>query len=140
MREMKDSRDNWIGAIPIAWNVKRLKNVVISMSKGNGITKDEVIVNGDTPCVRYGEIYSKYDNGFTKCISATNVGLVPSPQYFGYGDILCAATGELVEEIGKGVVYLGEGHCLAGGDIIVIHHNQIPSFLNYSLKEENNSF
>ena len=133
MREMKDSGDNWIGSIPKEWNVKRIKNVVVSMSKGNGITKDEVILNGDTPCVRYGEIYSKYDNGFTRCISATNVHLIPSPQYFGYGDILCAATGELVEEIGKSVVYLGDGRCLAGGDIIVIHHNQVPSFFNYSL-------
>ena len=49
------------------------------------------------------------------------------------GDILFAGTGELVEEIGKNIVYLGETECLAGGDIVVLRHKQNPVFLNYAL-------
>lgn len=58
---------------------------------------------------------------------------MPVLQYFNYGDILFAGTGELVEEIGKNIVYLGEQECLAGGDIIVLRHKQNPVFLNYAL-------
>lgn len=46
-------------------------------------------------------------------------------------DILFAGTGELIEEIGKSVVYTGEERCMAGGDIIVMQHSQEPRFLNY---------
>lgn len=124
---------DWIGEIPNGWEIKKVKYIVDSISKGNGITKDEVFADGDTPCVRYGEIYSKYNQAFTECYSATKIELQNSPHYFNRGDILCAGTGELVEEIGKSIVYLGERPCLAGGDIIVISHRQNPSFLNYAL-------
>ena len=124
---------NWIGEIPEGWKVIKTKYIADKIYKGNGITKDEVFVDGDTPCVRYGEIYSKYTQAFKTCFSATNINNQKSPQLFHYGDILCAGTGELVEEIGKSIVYLGSQECLAGGDIIVIQHHQNPSFLNYAL-------
>lgn len=133
MHEMKDSGISWIPKIPINWSIHRLKYIVDSLSKGNGITKEDVLLNGDTPCVRYGEIYSKYDYSFTTCISRTNVDKVSSPQYFSYGDILFAGTGELIEEIGMNIVYLGDYDCLAGGDIIIARHQQNPAFLNYAL-------
>lgn len=131
--QMKDSGVEWIGEIPSAWEVKKVKNVTTAINKGNGITKEEVFADGDTPCVRYGEIYSKYDNSFVTCISKTKKDVLSTLHYFGNGDILCAGTGELVEEIGKSIVYLGENKCLAGGDIIVLSHNQNPLFLNFAL-------
>lgn len=133
MREMKESGISWIKEIPKEWSVNRLKYIVNSLSKGNGITKEDVIFDGDTPCVRYGEIYSKYDYSFRTCVSRTNKDRVSSPQYFSYGDILFAGTGELIEEIGMNIVYLGNDQCLAGGDIIIAKHNQNPAFLNYAL-------
>lgn len=123
----------WIGEIPNGWKIMKVKYAADSFAKGNGITKDEVLINGNTPCVRYGEIYSKYQNSFSNCVSTTNVEIQKSPHYFHYGDILCAGTGELVEEIGKSIVYLGECPCLAGGDIIIISHHQNPMFFNYVL-------
>jgi type I restriction enzyme S subunit len=124
---------DWIGDVPKGWRVMKVKHAANSFAKGNGITKDEVFTNGNTPCVRYGEIYSKYKNSFKSCLSATNIEIQKSPHYFHYGDILCAGTGELVEEIGKSIVYLGNDPCLAGGDIIVISHHQEPTFFNYAL-------
>ena len=63
---------------------------------------------------------------------------VPPPGQFAvansipaFGDILFACTGELPEEIGKNIVYLGNEKCLAGGDIIVLSHFQEPRFLSY---------
>ena len=130
---MKDSKVESIGRIPAHWILKRAKYVATSLVKGNGITKEEVFDDGDIQCVRYGEIYSKYDCAFVSTFSKTKKEMMSSPRYISYGDILFAGTGELVEEIGKNIVYLGTEPCLAGGDIVVMSHNQNPEYLNYVL-------
>ena len=130
---MKSSGVEAIGSIPQHWKIYRTKFVADAIFKGNGITKDEVVEDGDIQCIRYGEIYSKYDGSFEKTYSRTNESAITSPQYISSGDILFAGTGELVEEIGKNVVYTGKEPCLAGGDIIVLKHSQNPIFLNYAL-------
>lgn len=129
----KNSGIEWIGEIPETWEVKRLKCIIDSLEKGNGITKDEVFPDGDTFCVRYGEIYSKYDNSFENCFSKTFKDKIPVKKYFSNGDLLFAGTGELVEEIGKCIAYLGNEQCLAGGDIIIARHKQNAKFLSYAL-------
>lgn len=130
---MKDSGINYIGKIPEHWEIKKAKYACNSLSKGNGITKEDVKEDGNIKCVRYGEIYSKYDDAFFKCLSSTNIELISSPKYITKGDILFAGTGELIEEIGKNVVYMGNELCIAGGDIIVMKHSQHPIFFNYAL-------
>ena len=129
---MKDSGVEWIGMVPEDWEVKKLKHVSTAILKGNGITKEQVFEDGDTPCVRYGELYTKYNHSFTECVSATNKDALTVLQYFDHGDLLFTCTGELVEEIGKSIVYLGNERCLAGGDILILKHTQNPAFLNYA--------
>lgn len=129
----KDSGVEWIGKIPSGWEVKKLKYIADSFSKGSGITKEEIVINGDTPCVRYGELYTKYDYHFTECQTRTNLGIIETPKYFSHGDVLFTCTGELVEEIGKSIAYLGNEKCLAGGDIIVLKHSQDPMFMGFAL-------
>lgn len=130
---MKNSGIEWIGEIPDGWGIRRAKFLADSFLKGNGITKEDIVVDGDSPCVRYGEIYTKYDISFDVCATRTNLDKVSSPQYFEYGNILFVCTGELVEEIGKNIVYLGKDNCLAGGDIIVMKHSQNPLYLSFAL-------
>ena len=130
---MKDSGVEWIGEIPEDWGVKKAKFIADSFEKGSGITKEDIVTDGDTPCVRYGEIYTKYNNGFSNCVTRTNLEKVSTPVYFKFGNILFVGTGELVEEIGKNIVYLGTEKCLAGGDIIIMKHNQEARFLNYAM-------
>lgn len=130
---MKDSGVEWIGEIPEDWSVKKAKFIADSFEKGSGITKEDIVTDGDTPCVRYGEIYTKYNNGFSNCVTRTNLEKVSTPVYFKFGNILFVGTGELVEEIGKNIVYLGTEKCLAGGDIIIMKHNQEARFLNYAM-------
>ena len=130
---LKDSGNEWIGKIPENWNIKRAKFIAEEFIKGSGITKEDVVINGDIPCVRYGEIYTKYDNYFNECATRTNLSNVQSPTFIEKGDLLFTCTGELVEEIGKNVLYLGEEKCLAGGDIIVMKHKEHPGFINYAM-------
>lgn len=131
--EMKNSGVEWLGEIPEGWECKKLKFIANSFEKGSGITKEDIVIDGDTSCVRYGEIYTKYNIKFSECKTKTNVESITNPQYFSYGDVLFTCTGELVEEIGKSIVYLGKEKCLAGGDIVVMRHEQNPLFMGFAL-------
>ena len=133
MNDMVSSKAPFLAFAPEHWNLSRVKFLADKLYKGSGITKEDVLEDGNTPCVRYGEIYSTYNQSFTECRSKTQVERIDSPRFFEHNDILFAGTGELIEEIGKSVVYIGEERCMAGGDIIVMHHSQEPRFLNYLL-------
>lgn len=109
-----------------------LSEIALDMYRGAGIKRDEVREKG-TPCVRYGEIYTDYNIWFDKCLSYTDENLIQSKKYFEKNDILFAITGEKVEEISKSCAYIGEEKCLAGGDIVVMKHNQNVKYLSYAL-------
>ena len=124
-------RDELLSAkknIPIV----KLGDIATEFYRGSGIKRDEVTDTG-IPCVRYGEIYTTYNTWFDKCVSYTKLDFVKSPKYFENGDILFAITGESVEDIAKSVAYIGHEKCLAGGDIVVMKHNQNPRYLAHVL-------
>ena len=111
---------------------KTLGEIATDMYRGNGIKRNDVKETG-IPCVRYGEIYTSYNVTFNKCISHTDENIISKKKYFEHGDVLFAITGETVEEIGKSTVYLGDDKCLAGGDMVVMKHNQNPKYMAYVL-------
>ena len=111
---------------------KTLSEIATDMYRGTGIKRDEVTETG-IPCVRYGEIYTTYNVLFDACASYTDEAKQKSKKYFEYGDVLFAITGESVEEIGKSTVYIGKEKCLAGGDIVVMKHNENPKYIGYAL-------
>ena len=111
---------------------KTLGEIAVDIYRGAGITRDQVTAEG-TPCVRYGEIYTTYGVWFDKCVSHTDEAKLTSKKYFEYGDILFAITGENVDDIAKCCAYIGHEKCLAGGDIVVLKHNQEPKYLSYVL-------
>lgn len=130
---MKDSGVEWIGKIPEGWEVKRFKYISSNLVKGNGISKDDIDLNGDTKCIRYGEIYSVYNKYFFDTTTRTNLKNNPNSCYVSFGNLLFSLTGELIDEIGKSIVYLGKDKLLAGGDILVSKHSQNPLFLGFAM-------
>lgn len=115
---------------------KTLGEIAIDIFRGTGIKRDQITEQG-TPCVRYGEIYTTYNIWFERCFSYTDESLLASKKYFEHGDILFAITGESVEDIAKSCAYTGNEKCLAGGDIVVLKHNQDPKYLSYALSTTN---
>ena len=114
------------------WEEKKLKDFATEFYRGSGVKRDQVTEKG-VSCVRYGEIYTKYNYHFNKCDSYTLAEYVSSPKYFENGDILFAITGESVEEIGKSIAYTGNEKCIAGGDIVVMKHTYEPRYISYAL-------
>ncbi len=111
---------------------KTIDEIAVDIYRGSGIKRDQVTEEG-IPCVRYGEIYTTYGVWFENCKSHTQLEYVKSPKYFEYGDILFAITGENVEDIAKCCAYIGNERCLAGGDIVVLKHNEDPKYISYAL-------
>lgn len=126
--EGRDAQDG------VLW--KKLGDIATEIYRGAGIKRDEVTEEG-IQCVRYGEIYTSYNIWFDTCISHTDEAKITSKKYFEKGDILFAITGESVEEIAKSCAYVGDEKCLAGGDIVVMKHEQNPKYLAYALATTN---
>ena len=109
-----------------AWETKRLGDIG-SFSKGRGIKRDEVSDEG-VPCVRYGELYTRYQDYILKAASRIPPSVAATALPIKKGDLLFAGSGETAEEIGKCAAYLGEEQAYAGGDVIVLTpsgHNSI---------------
>ena len=60
-KKNKESGVAWLGMIPEDWQVNRLANLC-RFEKGYGLSKGDLDVNGEFPCVLYGELYTKYKN------------------------------------------------------------------------------
>ena len=127
----KPSGVDWIGDIPEHWNMTRISNFG-SFFKGNGIKKDEVKESG-IPCIRYGEIYTQYDRIVYKPVSYIDEETSKNSVIVRKGDILFTGSGETIGDIGKSVLYFGEGEIFAGGDIIVLRLNADlnPLYISY---------
>lgn len=117
---------------PAGVEYKTIGEIATDIYRGSGIKREEILEAG-MPCVRYGEIYTTYGIWFDRCVSYTSLDYVTSPKYFEHGDILFAITGESVEDIAKSCAYVGHERCIAGGDIVVLKHEQNPKYLSYAL-------
>jgi type I restriction enzyme S subunit len=132
--EMKDSGVEWIGEIPSGWELRK-GSTIGNYSKGNGIKKDEVKEVG-LPCIRYGEIYTKYNHKFDNVQTYIEEGVTEVK--VSSGTLFMTGSGELLEDIGKCVVYMGEEELYVGGDIIILKpFSEFDSeFLSYQINSE----
>ena len=100
------------------WETKRLGEIGI-FTKGRGIKRDDVSYEG-LPCIRYGELYTRYKNYIFKAVSRIPPSVAATALPIETGDLLFAGSGETAEEIGRCAAYLGEEQAYAGGDIIIL--------------------
>lgn len=108
-----------VGPIPEEWEVKALGEVGV-FSKGLGVSRSESN-SGALPCVRYGEIYTDYNDYIKEFRSFISEKVAAGAKLMSPGDILFAGSGETKEEIGKTVAFLGgvdRAYC--GGDILIL--------------------
>ncbi|HEX7070604.1 MAG TPA: restriction endonuclease subunit S, partial [Rhodothermales bacterium] len=114
---MKDTGVPALGAVPEHWQVRRLASLG-RLFKGNGGSKEDDCAEG-VPCVRYGDLYTTHTFHIT-----SSRGFIPHEKVseytpIRYGDVLFAASGETIDEIGKSAVNLIESAACCGGDVVV---------------------
>ena len=100
------------------WQTKRL-GALGPFSKGRGIKREDLSYTG-LPCVRYGELYTRYNNYISKPVSHIPPTVALEALPIKRGDLLFAGSGETAAEIGRCAAYLGKEPAYAGGDVIVL--------------------
>ena len=124
-------KDSPLGKIPKSWEVVKLKELG-EFYRGKGISKSEILNEGQYPCIRYGEIYTTYETIITEFQSYINQESANKSITFESGDLLFTGSGETIEDIGKCVTYIGEKQAYASGDIIIHRPERGDStFLSY---------
>ncbi|MCK6511057.1 NADAR domain-containing protein [Myxococcota bacterium] len=128
----KASGSPWIGQVPEHWEVKQAKHLG-SFFKGVGGTKEDNVLLG-VPCVRYGDLYTTHHSFIRRSKVFVHEGRTHDYTPIQYGDVLFAASGETIEEIGKSAVNLMRESAVCGGDTIILRPNSFiyPPFLGYA--------
>jgi type I restriction enzyme, S subunit len=120
-----------VGDVPSHWSVKPLR-LLGRLLKGTGGSKEDAVEDG-VPCVRYGELYTTHRNFVERALTFVTPERAKEYTPIEYGDVLFAASGETIEEIGKSAVNLLHG-AVCGGDLVILRPTQqfSPRFLGYA--------
>lgn len=113
----KPSGVAWLGDIPAHWAVSRLAQLG-RFFKGGGGTKDDEAKEG-VPCVRYGDLYTTHQFFVRHTRAFVSEAQAAAYTPLEFGDLLFAASGETLDEIGKSAVNLLRGRACCGGDVII---------------------
>ena len=113
----KGSGVPWLGEVPAHWEVRRLGQIG-RLSKGNGGNKEDEVSLG-VPCVRYGDLYMMHTYFILKSRSFVSMAKAEDYTPITFGDVLFAASGETIDEIGKSAVNLMQSEACCGGDVIL---------------------
>jgi type I restriction enzyme, S subunit len=110
------------------WINEQLDSIA-KFAKGKGVSKSEIVEDGKYECIRYGELYTHYNEVISEVISRTDVGennLVFSDA----NDIIIPASGETQIDIATASCVTRKGIAL-GGDLNIIKTDKNGVFLSY---------
>ena len=101
--------------IPESWCWCRLGDLG-DFVRGSGIKRDETRPEG-YPCIRYGEMYTKYRTAIKETVSFVDKDVFDKCQKIIKNDIAMALTGENEYDIALAAVYQGDKEVAMGGDM-----------------------
>lgn len=105
--------------------------------RGRRFTKSDVVEDG-IPSIHYGEIYTTYGIATTSAASKVRRDLGPRLRYAKPGDVVIAAVGETVEDVGKGVAWLGTTEVAIHDDCFLYRSPSLdPKYVSYYLRTTN---
>ncbi len=107
---------------------------IATFSKGKGISKNEIVDNGETECIRYGELYTFYEEVISQIQSKTNTD-ISSLVLSEANDVIIPASGETQIDIATASCVLKSGVAL-GGDLNIIKTKNNGVFLSYYLNSK----
>lgn len=113
------------------WKLKKLSNIATFL-KGKGISKADIDENGITPCIRYGELYTTYNEVIDKVLSRTNISMNNNLIFSKANDVIIPSSGETHIDIAKASCVMLDNVAL-GGDLNIIRSNQNGVFISYYL-------
>ena len=130
--KMKDSGVEWVGGVPEHWGVDPIARHG-SLFKGSGGSKEDEVEEG-VPCVRYGDLYTRHEFFIQETKACVTPERAAAYTPIRFSDVLFAASGETIEDIGRSAVNLMEADACCGGDVLVFRPraNMDARFLGYA--------
>ena len=101
-----------------------------SFFRGRRFTKLDQSPDG-VPSIHYGEIYTDYGVSASESKRRVNSRLVDSLRFACKGDVIFAAVGETVEDVGKSVAWLGDEDVAIHDDTFAFRSTMNPKFVAY---------
>lgn len=98
--------------------------------RGRRFTKADYVDEG-LGSIHYGEIYTEFGTWATEARAFVRPDLKASLRLARNGDLVIAATGENIEEVGKAVAWLGAGEVAVHDDCYILRHDLDPKFVAY---------
>ena len=108
---------------------------IASIQRGRRFTLDQLGGTG-CPAIHYGQIYTHYGVSTTSVLSYIEESFSSSLRFALQGDVIVAAVGETVEDVGIGVAWLGADVVAYHDDSFALHHEQDPRYLSYWLRSD----
>ncbi|MEI7502684.1 MAG: restriction endonuclease subunit S [Paludibacter sp.] len=115
------------------WEMKKLGEVA-KFSKGKGISKADIVDDGENECIRYGELYTFYGETIKEIKSRTNIA-IKDLVLSAANDVIIPASGETQIDIATASCVLKSGIAL-GGDLNIIKTKNNGVFLSYYLNSK----
>jgi type I restriction enzyme, S subunit len=107
---------------------------IAAFSKGKGISKSDITENGEFECIRYGELYTYYDEVIDTIKSRTN-SKFENLVFSEANDVIIPASGETQIDIAKASCVIKTGVAL-GSDLNIIKTKNNGIFLSYYLNNK----
>lgn len=114
------------------WEHKTLGEIG-TFQRGGGFQKND-FVEGDIPCIHYGQIHTKFGPYISSHLTEISSDLESKVKYAAKGDLLIAITSEDEEGSCKSTAWLGNYNVAVGGHAAIFHHNMNPLFMSYYFK------
>lgn len=104
-----------------------------TFTRGRRFVRTDVVDEGQ-PCIHYGDMYTFYGLSATKANTHLPIDFPKKMRYAKKGDVVIVGAGENNEDIGVGLVWLGEEPA-AVHDACYIYENDLdPMFVSYFLR------
>ena len=111
-----------------------LDEICKEWSKGQGFKKDDICEDGETQCIHYGELFTKYGPVINEVISRTSVEKKKTSKK---GDILFPASDVTPNGLAR-CSMLPFDNVILGGDIIILRPKDKynPAYLSYAINQQ----
>jgi len=101
-----------------------------TITRGKRFVKSDMVESG-TPCIHYGELYTKYGTWATEAFSYLKPELASRLRYASPGDVIFVTAGETIEDIGKAVAWLGEEDVVTHDALYAFRSPLDPKYVAY---------
>lgn len=103
------------------------------LQRGRRFTRNDMVDDG-IPAIHYGEIYTTYGHKTDSATSFVKEEIEPQLRFAQPGDVIIAAVGETVADVGTGVAWLGTTPVAYHDDSFALHHEQDPRYISHALR------